>query len=159
MGFALLPMVAFLFYFGLQMMGLQAANSVPGAGAVGQMQTKQLVSAQQAEMWGEACYSSASAQPGVVSSTVQVTLPTGVNAPANGGCTTTSIGTGGRNIFGYIQVAPGAVGQVQGDSNQDLIWYRVTQQGSAISLVSGEAVAVPNQIAVGDLVDYSTTAN
>ncbi|CAE6956636.1 hypothetical protein [Paraburkholderia domus] len=159
MGFAILPMVAFLFYFGLQMMGLQAANSVPGAGPVGQMQNRQVISAQQAEMWGEACYASASAQPGVVSSAVQVTLPTGVNAPSNEGCVTTPIGTGGRNIYGYMQVAPGAVGQVQGDSNENLIWYRVTRQGAAISLVSGEAVPVPNQIPVGDLVDYSTTAN
>lgn len=159
MGFAILPMVAFLFYFGLQMLGFQSANSVAGAGPIGQMQNRQVISAQQAEMLGEACYASASAQPGVVSSTVQMTLPAGVNAPANGGCMTTSTGTGGRNIFGYIQVAPGAVGQVQGDSKENLIWYRVTQQGSAISLVSGEAVAVPNQIPVGALVDYSTTDN
>lgn len=159
MGYAILPIVAFLFYSGLQIMGWQTANSVPGAGSVGQMQSKRVISAQQAEMWGEACYNSASAQAGVVSSTVQVTLPAGVNAPGSAGCITTATGTGGRNIYGYIVAAPGAVGKVQGDSNENLIWYRVTQQGSAISLVSGEAVAVPNQIAVGDLVDYSTTAN
>lgn len=159
MGYAILPMVAFLFYFGIQMMVSQSANAVSGAGLVGQMHNQELVGAQQAEMWGESCYNSASAQPGLVSATVQVTLPIGVIVPANAGCITTAIGAGGRNIYGFMKLSPGAMGRVLNDSNHNYIWYRVTQQGAAISLVSGQTVSVPAQVPVGDIVDYSTTAN
>jgi hypothetical protein len=159
MGFAILPMIAFMFYVGLQMMTLQWAGSVHGAGFIGRMQNAQLVSAQQAEMWGAACYNSASAQPGVVSNTVPVTLPAGVNQPNNTGCITTQIAGGGRNIYGYIQTAPGSIGQVVSDTNLNLIWYRVTQSGTAIPLVSGQSIAVPAIVPVGYLVDYSTTGN
>ncbi|SAL05231.1 hypothetical protein AWB78_07374 [Caballeronia calidae] len=159
MGFVILPLVAVLFWFGLTMQASQLANAVPGAGPAGRMESLAAVSAQQAEMFGSACASTALASPGVVTTGMTVILPTGVALPGGAVCMTISYIGNGRNVYGYLPVSPGAIGIVLSDTQDNAVWYRVQSAGVAVNLATGETASIPSTIPVGDLVDWIQTSS
>jgi hypothetical protein len=157
MGFLLLPLAVLLFWMGQTGLAWHQSEAIDGAGRVGRMESLAQVSAQQAELFGSACASTAIAHPGVVAASLPVTLPPGVVLPPGALCMTTA-GTGsGRNVYGYLPVSPGAVGKVLADTQDNAVWYRVQRAGVAIGLATGEAAAVPVAIPVGYLVDWIET--
>lgn len=158
MGWQIWPLAVFFFFFGMTMMQAEQANSKQGAGLVGVMDQRATVTAQQAEAFAYGCYTSASSQPGLISSSVNVTMPAGVNVPSGANCVTTA-NASYRNVFGYMPVAPGAVRVILADAHDSTTWFKVTQQGSATNLETGEAAAVPAQIPVGDIVNYVIADN
>jgi len=159
MAFALLPFVVAFFWFGQSMVGWQQALAVPGAGMAGRMESLSVLSAQQAEMFNGACLVSAMAQPGVVSASLAVTLPPGVNLPTGAVCMTTPVAGGGRNVYGFLPVQPGAAGRVLADTNSNLTWHKVVSVGSAYNLVTGQWIAVPNTIPAGTLLTWVQTSS
>ncbi|MBN6207071.1 hypothetical protein JYK21_11405 [Ralstonia pickettii] len=159
MAFLILPMITVLFWLGLSTQAWQMADAVPGAGPAGRMASLAQVSAQQAQMFGTACISAATSNPGVVSSRMAVTLPPGVALPTGAVCMTTA-GTGnGRNVYGYVPVAPGAMGRVLSDSQYNAMWHRVQSTGQAVNLATGQAMAVPASIPAGVLLAWVQTSS
>jgi len=159
MGYALAPLAVILMYLGLQMIEHQTANSVPGAGILGSMKNSMHVAAEQAEMWGTACTTTAAEASGIISSAIQVTLPSGVNEPNTAGCITTPAPSNGRNVYAYISAPHGVAGQVLSATNMNYTWYRVTANGEATNLVDGSILTVPAVIPLADLVEYELTSN
>lgn len=159
MAFLILPMIAAFFWFGMSMQGWQLAQAVPGAGKAGRMETLALVSAQQAEMFGAACIRSAISSPGTISPSITVTLPPGVTQPAGAVCMTTAGPGNGRNVYGYMPVASGAIGHVLADSQQNAMWHRVQSAGLAINLATGQTVSVPAALPVGVLLAWIQTTS
>jgi hypothetical protein len=159
MAFLILPFVVVFFFMGLSAQAWQLSQSVQGAGIAGQMDTRATVTAQQAEMFASACISNAIASSGLISTSIVVTLPIGVNLPNNALCMTTPASGGGRNVYGYMLVAPGAIGQIQADSSEGVTWYRVSSAGVASNLATGEIVAVPSTIPIGNVVEWIQTTS
>ncbi len=159
MAFLILPLMAVFFWIGMSMQGWQLAQAVPGAGPAGRMETLAQVSAQQAEMFGAACISSAISNPGVISSAITVTLPAGVTQPAGAVCMTTAGPGNGRNVYGYMPVASGAIGHVLTDSQRNAMWHRVQSAGLAVNLATGQTTPVPATLPVGVLLAWIQTTS
>ncbi|MBB6592752.1 hypothetical protein LBW62_08165 [Ralstonia solanacearum] len=158
MAFAILPFAAIMLLFGLGMQASQLADSVPGAGLAGQMETRSLVSSQQAAMFGTACLNAAIAQPGAVSPSIAVTLPAGVLLPLAAVCMTMSNGSG-RNVYAYLPAAPGAAGRLLADSLGSGNWFAVRAAGVAVNLSVGNTMPVPATIPVGSLLNWTQTSS
>lgn len=158
MAFALLPLAAILLLVGLTTQIAQIGNSVPGAGMAGQMDAVARVSAQQAEMFGTACSATASAQPGMISASLPVTLPPGVQLPKGAVCMTTAAGSG-RNVFAFLPSVAGEADTVMDDMSQSSTWFSVSNRGLATNLASGQLVAVPLSIPVGSILDWVQTSS
>lgn len=72
----------------------------------------------------------------------------------------TTAGTGNsRNVYGYVPVAPGAMGRVLTDSQYNAMWHRVQSAGQAINLATGQTVAVPASIPTGVLLAWVQTSS
>lgn len=158
MAFAILPFAAIMLLFGLGMQASQLADGVPGAGLAGQMETRSVVSSQQAAMFGAACQNAAIAQPGVVSPSIPVTLPAGVLLPTAAICMTTPNGSG-RNVYAYLPAAPGAAGRLLADSLGSGNWFAVRTAGLAVNLSAGTSLPVPATIPVGSLLNWIQTSS
>jgi hypothetical protein len=158
MAFAILPFAAIMLLFGLGIQATQLADSVPGAGLAGQMETRSLVSSQQAAMFGTACVNAAIAQTGVISPSIAVTLPAGVLLPASAVCMTTPNGSG-RNVYAYLPAAPGAAGRLIADSLGSGNWFAVRTTGVAVNLSAGNSMPVPATIPVGSLLNWTQTSS
>lgn len=159
MAFLILPLITVLFWLGLSTQAWQMADAVPGAGPAGRMALLAQVSAQQAQMFSAACIRTASSNPGAVSPSMAVTLPAGVTLPPGAVCMTTA-GTGnGRNVYGYVPVAPGAIGSVLTNSQYNPMWHRVQSAGQAVNLATGQTVAVPASIPAGVLLAWVQTSS
>ena len=154
MGFAILPMVIALFFAGIATQAGQLARAVNGAGDVGLMENRAVVTAQRAEVFGSACVDAATATPGLVSANVPVNLPAGVNLPSGALCMTSAAAGGGRDVYAYLPAAPGAAGRIVADTQTNVAWARVAAQGQAVNLVTGAVSAVPASIPVGSLLDW-----
>ncbi|WP_206956341.1 hypothetical protein [Trinickia acidisoli] len=154
MAFLVLPVMVVLFYLGMAMEFNQWAQAVPGAGKPGQMVNVATVSAQQAEVFGAACLDTATATAGMISSSITVTLPTGVTTPANAVCMTTSAGGGTRNVYAYAPAVSGEAGQVMTDSDSSAAWFLVPRSGRAVGIVSGQPSAIPATIPAGSLLAW-----
>jgi len=155
-GYNLLPAAAIAVGLGLIAMFQQQSQSVAGAGIAGQADALALTTAQRAERYSVACFTAAESSPGLVSSSIAVSMSitngATVTTPSGAGCVTTSAGGGTRNVYGYSGGVPGEATQVLGDSSRSAIWHLVTSSGQATNLVSGAPVTVPTSIAVGSLV-------
>ena len=158
MAFALLPLAAVMLLFGLGIQAFQLADSVPGAGPAGQMETRSVVSSQQAAMFGTACVSTALAQRGAISPNMTVTLPAGVLLPAGAVCMTTANGSG-RNVYGYLPAAPGAAGKLLADAQGGNNWFVIRAAGVAVSLAGGNTMSVPTTIPVSSLLNWVQTSS
>lgn len=154
MGFAILPLVAVLFFIGVEAQTGQLAVAVAGAGVQGRMGNMAMIYAQEAEVFDTACQSAALAAPGVISSSIAVTLPTGVLVPNGAVCMTTSAGGGTRNVLAYTPAVPGEAGQVIADTQYSATWYQVQTVGQAVNVTSGLASAVPQTIPARSLLSW-----
>lgn len=155
MGSAFLPIATALFVIGLTAQAWQMSQGAPGAGVAGGMDSQATTSAQQGQMWGAACLSTASRTPGLVSSNISPTLPSGVVSPKGAVCMAATRAGGGRDVYAYLPRVPGAIGALMSATQGDVSWYRVDTAGSAINLATGSAVAVPTSIPAGSLLQWA----
>ena len=154
MGYLILPLTTVLFCMGIVAQSRQLSQSVPGAGEPGRMEALAAVTAQQAQAYGAACVSTAGATPGLVGSNVAPILPAGMVAPSGAGCMAVANPAGGRDVYGFVRVSPGAGAVLLSSTEGSAAWFRVRSQGTAISLTSGTAYSVPASIPVGTLVQW-----
>jgi len=154
MGFAILPLIAVLFFVGIEAQTGQLALSVAGAGVQGRMGNLAAIYAQEAEVFATACQNAAFATPGLISSSITVTLPAGVLVPSGAVCMTTSAGGGTRNVFAYTPAVPGEAGQVVSDTQYSAAWYQVRTAGQAVNVVSSLTSAVPATIPTRSLLSW-----
>jgi hypothetical protein len=157
MAFLVFPIITVLFFLGVGAQAWQLAQTVPGAGVSGHMDTVAAVSAQQAQAFGAACVATASATPGLVSLNITPALPAGVSMPTGAVCMAAARTGGGRDIYGYVPVAPGAAGLLIQNTQGNAAWFRVKSQGAAVNLVTGVTYAIPAMIPVGALIDWVQT--
>lgn len=156
MAFLMLPIITVLFFLGVGIQAWQLAQAVPGAGVPGRMDAAAIVSAQQAQVFGAACVATASATPGLIG-TVTPVLPAGVLTPTGAVCMAAARAGGGRDIYGYIPVTPGAPGLLIQNTQGNAAWFRVQSQGVAINLMTGVTYTVPTVIPAGVLIDWVQT--
>ncbi|TWG87972.1 hypothetical protein L602_001500001050 [Cupriavidus gilardii J11] len=118
------------------------------------MDTVAIVTAQQAQAYGAACVATVGATPGLVSQSVAPVLPAGMLPPVDAGCMAVVNSSGGRDVYGYMRVAPGASASLLGTSQGSRAWFRIESQGSAINIATGVAHTVPSSLPVGALVHW-----
>ena len=157
MAFLMLPIITVLFFLGVGVQAWQLAQAVSGAGVPGRMEAAANVSAQQALVFGAACVATARATPGLISASISPALPAGVSTPAGAVCMAAARAGGGRDIYGYMPVAPGAAGFLIQNTQGNVAWFRVSRQGTAVNMVTGVTYAVPTMIPVGALIDWVQT--
>ena len=157
MGFILLPLAILLFLVGANVQFGQMAQTMPGAGIVGQMQQRASVASGQIEVFAGVCESTAIAASGVVSNALALVLPPGMNAPSNAVCMTTA-GAPGRNIYAYMPGVAWERSRIMTDSGFNTAWYVVQSGGQAVNMAGGSNVSVPAAIPVGAVV-HVTAAN
>lgn len=155
MGSAFLPIATALFVVGLTAQAWQTSQGAPGAGIAGAMDSRATTSAQQGQMWGAACLSTASGTPGLVSTSINPTLPLGVLSPQGAVCMTAARAGGGRDVYAYLPRVPGAIGALMRATQGDVTWYRVDTVGSATNLATGGTVAVPTFIPASSLLQWA----
>ncbi|SOY77611.1 conserved hypothetical protein; putative exported protein [Cupriavidus taiwanensis] len=154
MGYLILPLATVLFCMGIVAQSRQLSQAVPGAGVPGRMESVAAVTAQQAQAYGAACVSTAGATPGLVGASVAPMLPAGMAAPAGAGCMAVANPAGGRDVYGFVRVAPGAGAVLLNSTDGSVAWFRVRSQGTAVNLATGTAYSVPASIPVGTLVHW-----
>ncbi|MCY1273543.1 hypothetical protein D9M68_247300 [compost metagenome] len=154
MGYLIMPIATVLFCLGFVAQLAQLSQAVPGAGVPGRMESVATVTAQQAQAYGAACAATAGATPGLVGASVVPVLPAGMTTPAGAGCMAVANPAGGRDVYGYVRVAPGAGAALLGSTQGSLVWFRVRSQGAAVNLATGIAYSVPVNIPIGALVHW-----
>lgn len=154
MGYLFLPIATALFCLGILTQLWQQSQATPGAGVAGRMDTVAVVTAQQAQAYGSACIATVGATPGLVGVSVVPALPAGMIAPVGAGCMAVANPSGGRDVYGYMRVAPGASASLLGTSQGNLAWFRVESQGSAVNIATGATHNVPPSLPVGALVHW-----
>lgn len=150
MGYVLLPIVMLMAFAGLTSQATQWANTVPGAGITGQLAQRAMERATQAEVFAGACLTAAQQQPGMVADPMAVTLPAGISPIVGSRCTTVRDGTG-RLIYAGVPNVPGAAATLEEMLKGSALWYRVSNAGQAVAIVSGQTISVPASFVLGTL--------
>lgn len=154
MGYLFLPIATAFFCLGILTQLWQQSQAAPGAGVAGRMDTVAIVTAQQAQAYGSACVATVGATPGLVGQSVAPVLPAGMLPPVGAGCMAVANSSGGRDVYGYMRVAPGASASLLGASQGSRAWFRIESQGSAVNIATGVAHTVPAALPVGALVHW-----
>jgi hypothetical protein len=149
----LAPITAAFFFAGLISQMTVWAESVGGGGWSGAVQSAAAQRALAAEVFAAACVEAAQEDSGAVSSSITVTLPTGVILPTNAVCMTTEASSG-RNVYAYVPSVPGAAAQIVSNTQSDLSWYAVRTAGTATSLVTGSTASVSSSIPKAYLLNW-----
>lgn len=158
MGYLAVPFMAVIFCLGMTWQSMQSSQNLGGSGTVGRMASLASVTASEAESFAAACMSSAAGIPGLITSTLTVTMPTGVLAPAHANCMTEANGSG-RFVYAYMPSAPGAAGQVMTDTGLDASWYIVAAAGQATNLATGQTATIPSTIPTGSILAWLETSS
>ncbi|MBY4898657.1 hypothetical protein [Cupriavidus sp. AU9028] len=154
MGYLFLPIATVLFCLGILAQLMQQSEAMPGAGVAGRIDSMASITAQQALAYGAACLATVEATPGLVGASIAPVLPAGMVSPVGVGCMAVLNPAGGRNVYGYMRVAPGASAAVLKNSGGSLAWLRVESVGSAVNLMTGAAQTVPAALPIGSLVHW-----
>jgi len=150
MGYVLLPIVMLMAFAGLIAQAAQWANTVPGAGLTGQLAQRAMERATQAEVFAATCLTAAQQQPGMVADPMTVTLPAGMSPIVGSRCTTVRDGAA-RLIYAGVPSVPGAAATLEQMLKGSALWYRVSNAGQAVAIVSGQTIGVPASFASGTL--------
>lgn len=154
MAFALFPMIILVFFLGVRMQAADTAQAVPGAGMAGYSVSLARVRAQQLATFSAACMQAAGIQPGVISPSITVTMPSGAVVPTGAVCMTTANGSG-RNVFAYMPDGAGLASAAYTSTYNNYEWWRVgSTLGAAVNVATAAASPVPTQIPKGSLVSW-----
>lgn len=159
MGAFLAPIVMVLLYLGLQAQANQMNGTMPGQGWSGRAGILAQIQATQLELFTTACQNVAAANPGLISASIGVALPSGFLAPTGAVCATTAAAPSGRNVYAYAPAVPGEAGNIRTDTLQSVAWFRVTSPGQAVNLVTAQSFAVPASIPTGAVVAWILTTS
>ncbi|UMY33533.1 hypothetical protein [Burkholderia contaminans] len=147
MGYALFPLAVLMFFGGLISQAQGLATSVIGAGPVGLAETRAAVVAESAIAYADACLETATANPGLTGGSIVARLPNGVATPAGANCRIDAVAGGGRLVYAWAPVAPGAISRIRNQSEGSSSWYfTATAVGVASGIATGDVIPVPAEI-------------
>jgi hypothetical protein len=136
-----------MFFGGLISQAQVLATSVIGAGPVGLAETRAAVVAERAIAYADACLETATANPALTGDSIVARLPNGVATPAGATCRIDAIAGGGRLVYAWVPIAPGAISRIRDQSEQSSNWYFTsTAVGIATGIASGDVLSVPAAI-------------
>ncbi|MDT8840232.1 hypothetical protein ParKJ_22675 [Paraburkholderia fungorum] len=151
---SILPVILAVVFAGLIAQGMQLTQALPGGSSQsGQSQNAAAAAAVQAELFGAACISAALASSGTISSSISVTMPAGVPAPAQALCQTVADPVAGRDVYSYTPGVPGEATSIESDTEGNASWFRSVAKGQAASLSGGQTLQIPATIPVGVMLE------
>ncbi|PRH40434.1 hypothetical protein C6T65_21120 [Burkholderia vietnamiensis] len=144
MGYALFPLVILMVFAGLIAQAGELAMSTLGAGPVGLAETNADVAADRAVSYADACVRTAIANPGLTGESIVAQLPLGVIAPHGAACKIDAAPDGGRVVYAWAPVVPGAIEKIRAVTDAGETWFVIsTAPGVASGIVGGATHTVP----------------
>lgn len=123
------------------------ATSALGAGPVGLAEARADVAADRLVSFADACVRTAIANPGLTGDSIVAQLPLGVTGPTGAVCRIDAVAGGGRVVYSWAPLVPGALSRVREGTDASDAWFVTsTAVGMATGIVGGATHTVPAAI-------------